>query len=57
MLAGGMCMDNGFMSWFGLFILLNFASEKKQIRYLWSYVDGLGGVFFHLLQWRIGLVL
>ena len=29
----------------GLFIFLNFASEKKQIQYLWSYVDRLGGVF------------
>ena len=28
----------------GLFIFLNFASEKKQIQYLWSYVDRLGGV-------------
>ena len=41
-------MDKRFVSRFGLFIFFfffNFASEKKQIRYLWSYVDRLGGVF------------
>ena len=40
-------MDKRFVSRFGLFIFLNFAFEKKQIRYLWSYVDidRLGGVF------------
>lgn len=29
----------------GCLFFLKFASEKKQIRYLWSYVDRLGGVF------------
>ena len=39
-------MDKRFVSRFGLFIFfLKFAFEKKQIRYLWSYVDRLGGVF------------
>lgn len=42
---GGMCMDKRFVSRFGLFIFLKFAFEKRQIRYLWSYVDRLGGVF------------
>lgn len=41
---GGMCMDKRFVSRFGLFIFLKFAFEKRQIRYLWSYVDRLGGV-------------
>lgn len=40
----------------GLFIFLNFASEKKQIQYLWSYVDRLGGVFAPASM-EIGLVL
>ena len=38
-------MDKRFVSRFGLFIFLNFVFKKKQIRYLWSYVDRLGGVF------------
>ena len=38
-------MDKRFVSRFGLFIFLKFASEKKQIRHLWSHVDRSGGGF------------
>lgn len=40
----------------GCLFFFNFASEKKQIRHLWSHVDRSGGAL-RLLQWRIGLVL
>lgn len=40
----------------GCLFFLKFASEKKQIRHLWSHVDRSGGSL-RLLQWRIELVL